>query len=115
MGVTPHNEVDLYHQSPEESSSCFENRDRKLGTLQITGGERTKSRPDVAIVNRLGNPLSSEDQGTKVQRFGELHWYRLLAPAPKRNLFKVRYEKFTRHQKVFSFFQPRKDQFFFPT
>jgi hypothetical protein len=41
MGVTPHNEVDLYHQSLEESSSCFENRDRKLGTLQMTGGKRT--------------------------------------------------------------------------
>jgi hypothetical protein len=63
MGVTPHNEVDLHHQSPEESSSCFENRDRKLGTLQITGGKRTNKRPDVAIVNRLGNPLSSEDLG----------------------------------------------------
>jgi hypothetical protein len=50
MGMTPHNEVDKHHQPPEESSSCFENRDRKLGTLQITGGKRTNKRPDVAIV-----------------------------------------------------------------
>ena len=63
MGVTPHNEVDKHHQPPEEGSSCFENRDRKLGTLQIIGGKRTNNRPDVAIVNRLGNPLSSEDLG----------------------------------------------------
>jgi hypothetical protein len=35
MGVTPHKGVDWDRQPPEESSSCFEKRDRKLGTLQI--------------------------------------------------------------------------------
>ena len=70
MGVTSHKGVDWDRQPPEESPSCFGKRDRKLGTLQVTGGKRTNNRPNVAIVNRLGNPLSSKDLGTKVQRFG---------------------------------------------
>jgi len=35
MGVTSHKEVDWDRQPPKESPSCFGNRDRKLGTLQI--------------------------------------------------------------------------------
>ena len=35
MEVTLQYGADWDRQPPKESSSCFENRDRKLGTLQI--------------------------------------------------------------------------------